>query len=370
MKKLFVLFAVLAIAVSCAKEPKFIVSGTINGAENGTVLLQKIGPEGYSVIDSAVLKNGTFKIEGFIEYPQMVVLSLKDKRGGLNFFIENAEINIVGNADSLYQASVTGSKTQSEYETYKASFNELNAERRKVFDRYREARMAGNEELASTIEKEMEAMDGKQLTMNKEFIINNPASYVTPTVIGDPQMLYYLEADEMESLLGKLDTTLNKVQAIADLKERLEHLKAVAVGQKAPDFTLNDVNGNPVSLYSKIGGTTKLLLVDFWASWCGPCRRENPNVVKVWKEYNKKGFDVFGVSLDTDGDAWKKGIEEDHLSWTHVSELNRFNTVPVKLYAVIAIPANFLIDGNGIIVGHNLTGDDLAAKVKEILGTK
>jgi len=370
MKKLFILFAVLVIAVSCAKEPKFVLTGTIDGAENGTVLLQKIGPEGYSVIDSAVINKGTFKMEGFIEYPQMVVLSLKDKRGGLNFFIENSQINITGNADSLYQASVTGSKTQSEFETYKASFDELNTERRKVFDRYREARMAGNEELASSIEKEMQAMDEKQLNMNKEFIINNPGSYVTPTVISDPEMLYYLEADEMESLLGKLDTTLNKVKEIADLKERLVHLKAVAIGQKAPDFTLNDVNGNPVSLYSKLGGTTKLLLVDFWASWCGPCRRENPNVVKVWKEYNKKGFDVFGVSLDTDGAAWKKGIEDDHLTWTHVSELNRFNTIPVKLYAVIAIPANFLLDGNGIILGHNLTGADLEAKVKEILGTK
>jgi peroxiredoxin len=370
MKKLFILFAVCVIAVSCAKEPKFIVTGTITGAEDGQVLLQKRIAGGFSVIDSALLTNGTFKMEGFIEYPQMVMLSLKDRRGGLNFFIENAEINITGFADSLYQASVTGSKTQSEYETYIASFDELNNERRKVFDRYREARMAGNEELAATIEKEMQAMDDKQLEMNKEFIINNPASYVTPVVLSDPEILYRLEGSDMEALLSKLDTTLNKVQAVADMKERLVHLKAVAVGQKAPDFTLNDVNGNPVSLYSKIGGGTKILLVDFWASWCGPCRRENPNIVKVWKEYNKKGFNVFGVSLDTQEDAWKKGIEEDQLTWTHVSDLKRFNTSPVNLYAVIAIPSNFLLDENGIIIGHNVMGDDLAAKVKEILGKK
>jgi len=157
---------------------------------------------------------------------------------------------------------------------------------------------------------------------------------------------------------------------IVNLKEQLEVLKTVAIGQKAPDFTLNDVNGTPMSLYSKVGGKTKLLLVDFWAAWCGPCRQENPNVVKVWQEYNKKGFDVFGVSLDTDGEAWKKAIADDFLTWTHVSELNRFNTLPVKLYAVVAIPSNFLLDENGIIIGHNLRGEALAQKVAEVLGTK
>ena len=138
------------------------------------VLLQKRIPGGYSVIDSAVLENGAFTMEGVIEYPQMVNLSIKDKRGGLNFFIENSEITITGHADSLYLASVTGSKTQTEYEAYKASFEEMNDEMRKVYDRYREAKMAGNEELAAAIEKEIEAIDTKQTEMKKEFITNNP----------------------------------------------------------------------------------------------------------------------------------------------------------------------------------------------------
>ncbi len=204
--------------------------------------------------------------------------------------------------------------------------------------------------------------------MKKEFITNNTSSYIAPSVLGE--IAYYLEASEMEELLGKLDTTLNKVQSVITMKEKLVLLKAVAIGQKAPDFTLNDVDGNPVSLYSKIGGNTKLLLVDFWAAWCGPCRQENPNVVKVWNEYNKLGFDVFGVSLDQTADAWKKAIADDKLTWTHVSDLKYWDCAPAKLYAVSAIPANFLLDENGIIVGHNLRGDALGAKVKELLEAK
>ena len=368
MKKLFILFAVVALAVSCAKEPKFVVTGTIDGAEEGQILLQKRIPGGYSILDSAVLENGTFTLEGFVEYPQMVNLSLKDKRGGLNFFIENTEITINGHADSIYQASVTGSKTQSEFEAFRASSEEINDELRKVYDRYRVARMDGNEELAASIEKEIDAIDARQVEMQKEFISNNPASYITPVILNE--ISYSLESDELEAELNKLDTVLNKVQIIADLKERLVQMKSVAVGQKAPDFTLNDVNGNPVSLYSKLGGSTKLMLVDFWAGWCGPCRQENPNVVKVWQAYNKKGFDVFGVSLDRSADEWTKAIENDKLTWTQVSDLKYWDCEPAKMYAVRSIPANFLLDGNGVIVAHNLRGAALEEKVMELLGTK
>ena len=368
MKKLFILFAVCALTVSCAKEPKFVVTGTIDGAEDGQILLQKRIPGGYSILDSAILENGTFTLEGVVEYPQMVNLSLKDKRGGLNFFIENTEITINGHADSIYQASVTGSKTQAEFEAFRASSEEINNELRKVYDRYRVARMDGNEELAASIEKEIDAIDARQVEMQKEFISNNPASFITPVILNE--ISYSLESDELETELNKLDTALNKVQIVADLKERLVQMKSVAVGQKAPDFTLNDVNGNPVSLYSKLGGETKLMLVDFWAGWCGPCRQENPNVVKVWQAYNKMGFDVFGVSLDRSADEWKKAIENDKLTWTQVSDLKYWDCEPAKMYAVRSIPANFLLDGNGVIVAHNLRGAALEEKVAELLGAK
>jgi peroxiredoxin len=177
-----------------------------------------------------------------------------------------------------------------------------------------------------------------------------------------------MEADELETMIGKLDTTIASLPPIVALKDRLVQMKAVAIGQKAPDFTMNDVNGNPVSLSSKIGA--KLLLIDFWAAWCGPCRKENPNVVKVYNEFSKKGFDIFGVSLDQKKEDWVKAIADDELTWTHVSDLQYWSNAAAKTYAVNAIPANFLLDETGTIIGKNLRGDDLYNKVKEVLGTR
>jgi len=143
-------------------------------------------------------------------------------------------------------------------------------------------------------------------------------------------------------------------------------MKTVSVGQKAPDFTMNDPDGNPVSLSSKVG--SGLLLVDFWAGWCGPCRRENPSIVKLYNDFHKKGFDVFGVSLDQTKESWTKAIADDKLTWTHVSDLQYWNNSAAKLYGIKAIPANFLLDENGIIIGRNLMGEDLYNKVKELIG--
>jgi peroxiredoxin len=202
--------------------------------------------------------------------------------------------------------------------------------------------------------------------LQKEFIKNHPASYVTPSILRS--ISYEMDADELEAAVNAVDTNIAKLEIIKDLKERVITMKAVAVGQKAPDFTLDDVNGNPVSLYSKIG--SKLLLIDFWAAWCGPCRQENPNLVKVYNAFHKKGFDVFGVSLDRSKDDWVKAIADDKLTWTHVSDLQYWNNAAAKLYAVNSIPANFLLDETGTIVGRNLRGDALYNKVNEVLGGK
>lgn len=368
MKRVLYLLILVVLAVACKTEPKYVINGNVNAKDSTAIYLQKRVSGVNVVIDSAVIMNGVFKMKGVIDYPQMVMLGQKGVRGGKMFFIENSEINISGSIDSLYAASVTGSATEAEYEAYQALFDDLNKQMEQVYGSYKKASEEGNQPLADSLQNELNDMDGKMLVIKKDYVTAHPASFVTPVVLNDAS--YYMDVPEIESMINSLDTTLNKVAVITNLKEKVKVMKAVQVGQKAPDFTLNDVNGAPVSLYSQIDGKTKLLLIDFWASWCGYCRQENPNVVKVFTDFNKKGFNVFGVSLDSNGDNWKKAIADDKLTWTQVSDLQYWNSAAAKLYAVNGIPANFLLDENGVIIAHNIMGDDLYNKVKEILGEK
>jgi peroxiredoxin len=147
------------------------------------------------------------------------------------------------------------------------------------------------------------------------------------------------------------------------LSQRVETLKNVAVGETVTDFTLNDPSGNPVALSSFRG---KILLIDFWASWCGPCRRENPNVVKLYNDFNDKGFEILGVSFDEDFNRWVGAIEDDQLTWPHVSDLQGWGSAAGKLYGINSIPATVLVDREGTIIAKNLRGEELRKKLEEL----
>jgi peroxiredoxin len=364
MKKVIYMVTLAAFIAGCSTKPHFVVKGNIAGSDSVTFLLQKRGTTRYETIDSVVSKKGLFKMKGTVEYPDMVILTTMTTMNRMTFFLENSAIEITGKLDSLAYAKVTGSKTQDEYTGFSTSIKPLTDKSVGLYKEYQIARQSKDTAKQSSIDKERDALNLEITGKAKDFINNNPASYFTPLLIEgiSPEM----RPDEIEAVLNSLDTNVAKVQVIKDLKEKVKAEKIVAIGQKAPDFTLNDVNGNPVSLSSKIG--SKLLLIDFWASWCNPCRLENPNVVKVYTEFHKKGFDVFSVSLDRTKEDWVKAIADDKLTWTHVSDLQYWNSAPAKLYAVSSIPANFLLDGNGVIIAKNLRGDDLYNKVKEIMG--
>lgn len=341
--------------------------GYIKGAEGLAVSLMKNVGNSQENLNSALVKDGKFLMEGkAINYPEMVFLTIPGKRERASFFLENSEITITGHIDSLTKVKVTGSKTQDEFSTFVGKINPIVSKAQNNSKAIQAALQNKDTATVSKIRKEMDAVSIQIDNLQKEFIRNNPKSYVVPIILSG--LFNKLTIEENESIIKSLDPGVARTSMVLSIKERIEAQKVVSIGKKAPEFTMNDVSGVPVPLSSKIG--SKLLLIDFWAGWCGPCRKENPNVVKVYEQYKEKGFDVLGVSLDRSKDEWVKAIATDKLPWTQVSDLLFWNNAAAKLYAVNSIPANFLLDEKGIIIAKNLRGDALLDKVKELLREK
>ena len=197
----------------------------------------------------------------------------------------------------------------------------------------------------------------------KTFVKGNGNSVVA-AVVSYRNLLSQLKVDEMEELYNAFGEDVKASSSALSIKSKIDILKNVAVGQPAPDFTLNTPEGTPLSLSSLKG---KVVVIDFWAAWCGPCRRENPHMVELYKELSPKGVEFLGVSLDKKKDDWLKAIEKDGLIWKHVSDLKYWNSAAAKLYGINSIPATVLIDQNGTIVAKRVFGDDLKTEIEKLL---
>jgi thiol-disulfide isomerase/thioredoxin len=341
------------------------INGHLKGADGVTISL--VRNVGNNTVNSAIVKDGIFVMEGkAIEYPEIFSITAPGKQEKASFFLENSEIAITGHVDSLSKIKVTGSKTQNEFFTFLSAVEPFRGNLEAKYSAYQSANEKKEADKISQTRQEFEELAKQLDNVQKEFIMNHPQSYTVPIILSN--IANRLSTSETETIIKSLDPGVAKTPSVIAITDKLYVLKLTEIGQKAPNFTLNDVNGKPVSLSSKIG--SKLLLIDFWASWCGPCRAENPNVVQVYNEFKSKGFDIIGVSLDRNKEDWVKAIEKDHLYWTHVSDLQYWNSAAAKLYMVNSIPANFLLDQIGVIVAKNLRGEALLNKVNELLNKK
>ena len=367
MKKITILLTTALIIVSCSSEEKYVIKGKIEGSNNTTFYLKMNKDGSFIDIDSAVSKRGSFKMKGgAVEYPQVVVLAAGYTNKMTSFYLENSKITVNGSLDSLFTANITGSKTHDEYNSYIESNKPLSNAYQALYSDFMGAIRINDEEQLAEIRTKIDSIENEMIKNQKEFVVNNPASFVTPSFLAG--LSSDMNADELDSYINNLDTLISNLPIVVMLKDRVAAMQSIDIGKEAPDFTMDDVDGTPVSLYSKVGA--KVLLIDFWAAWCSPCRLENPNVVKVYNEFHKKGFDIIGVSLDRQREDWIRAIEDDKLTWTHVSDILAWDSPVAALYAVNAIPANFLLDKNGIIIAKNLRGEDLYNMVKEVLERK
>lgn len=372
MKKYLSLAASAVLLVACSEKPGYEISGTVSNADlNGKyVYLYTYGEESAVPTDSALVQNGAFTLKGSQNVPALTTLCFAEDvvepvraAAGENapftatFVLENGKLQIA--LDSV--STVSGTPENDALKALQGEVKSIRSEMDLLAADIKSADTA----VVNAAERKYGEIDNKITEVVANYILNHTDKQSAAMLMYD--FRYNLDENRQNEIIAKADSVFKSVPGIDKLIDHLAVLQTVAVGKQFTDFEMADAKGKMHKLSEFVGNGKNVVLIDFWASWCPPCRKEMPSLVNAYKQYKNKGFDIVGVSLDSKPEAWAKGVKDLNITWTQLSDLKGWKNSGAALYGVNSIPHTLLVDKDGTIIAKNLHGEELDAKLKEVL---
>lgn len=356
--------------VSCNKDTNtYKLEGEAVGFPEGAkIYVYGLENKQPKAIDTLTVTDGKFSAS----YPKtegatLNFLRFDDMNGSVLLFPENEDMFATIYMDSIQASRVKGGKQNEAYSGFVDRMISYNKKKQASMERFRDARQNNDTAAIATLQSENLNLVGEETEYKKQFLKENNNSIFSIMLISEMVSKKEITPAEASAIIENLGDDIKSSELTQDLKTSLEALKKAEVGNPAPDFSAPTPTGETMSLKDAMG---KYTIIDFWASWCKPCRLENPNVVKVYNKYHHKGLNIISVSLDKaeQKDRWIQAIKDDNMDWYHISNLQFWQDPIAQQYNVRSIPATFLLDENGIIIDKDLRGEALEAKIATLLG--